>query len=262
MAEDFVTEDALENPFSEDELYGVATEEPESVESQAPAISQEELQQLRTQAQVLQRFNTDPDFAKRVLLDRAAQLGIPLPGMQGQQQQGPPADYIESVRSTLSPELQFMAPQIANATWTATQAQIAPIQQVQQQQLAQQREQSYQAMAQQLEQEAPGWTQYEDEMVNLLGFIQQAAQGKGSMEHPKYGSMLKLLYRMASGDAQASSTAARRMQTALRAGTRTSSGATRSNGPSLETMINQAKSPQQKWQLAYQHALREQGITG
>jgi hypothetical protein len=254
------------NPFfdDEDELSPLPEPdaEPAPDEQGTGQLSPEDLQALRQQAATMQRFATDPQFAAEVVAQRARQLGLEVraPQQDPPRPTEPPADYVQSLRETLPQELQFLAPHLAKATWTATEARIAPLQQQQQQHDAQQRQQSYDSMARDLSQEAPGWERYEDEMLQILGFMKNALAGGGSMTHPKYGSALKLLYRLASGDAQATAQAGRRMQQALRSPTRTSTGGgQRGAGPDLATMLKQAKSPQDKWGLAFRHALRENG---
>ncbi len=255
--EDYVEDDP--NPFFADEPED-ETPEPEPQDGPTP----EELAQLRSQAQIVQRFNSDPAFARQILLERAQQLGLQLmpPRDEPARPQGPPADYIETVRASLSPELQFLAPQIAGATWTATQSAIEPVRQQQQAQQRQQRESGYQAMARDLSAETPGWEKYEDSMLEILGFLRGVVEGTGSMTHPKYGSALKVLYRLASGDAAATAQAGRRMQQALRSGTRTSTGGGRGQGPDVQTMLDKATTDQQRWQIAYRQALREHGVAG
>ena len=258
MAEEDYQEDDP-NPFFADEEPDETTEpEPQA------APSPEELAQWRSQAQVVQRFNADPAFARQVILERAQQLGLQLvpPREEPARPQGPPADYVETVRASLSPELQFLAPQIAGATWTATQSAIEPVRQQQQAQQRQQRESGYQAMARELSSEAPGWERHEDEMLGILSFLRGVVEGTGSMTHPKYGSALKVLYRLASGDAAATAQAGRRMQQALRSGTRTSTGGGRGQGPDLAAMLEKAPNDQARWRMAYQHALREHGVAG
>lgn len=261
--QNFLEQDAGDddNPFLDEELFPTA-ESDQVNEPQQPALTQEQLQRLQQQAAIVERFNSDPAFARQILQQRAQQLGLQIqePQRQAVQPQGPPADYVETVKQSLSPEMQFLAPQIAAATWAATQGATEPLRRQQEAIQQQQMAQTYDAMAQQLSAEAPGWEQYEDEMLNILGFLRGALEGKGPMTHQKYGSALKLLYRMATADAQATANAGRRMQQALRSGTRTSAGGTRSNGPDLDTMISNAKTPQQKWQLAFNHALREHGV--
>lgn len=262
----FVEQDATDNPFLDDELFPTAdagdTSPPADTETHPLGMPPEQLQRLQGQAALMDRFATDPVFARTVLTERARQLGLQITDPQAKPAStGPSADYVAQVKASLSPELQFLAPEIAAATWTATEARIAPLQRQQEQYTAEQRQSTYDAMARELASEAPGWEQYEDEMLSILGFLRGAVQGNGPMTHQKYGSALKLLYRLASGDAQATATASRRMATAMRAGTSTSSGGgTRQNGPDLGTMIQQAKTSQQKWALAYNNALREHGV--
>jgi hypothetical protein len=255
------------NPFfdldTQDELYvpDEPAPEPEPDEQGDGQLSAGELEQMRQQAQLYQRFSTDPNFAAQVVAERARQLGLEVRAPQAEQRPSEPSpDYIETVRQGLPQELQFLAPHLAKATWTATETRIAPLQRQAQQQEAQQRQQSYESMARELSQEAPGWEKYEDEMLQILGFMKNALGGQGQMTHPKYGSALKLLYRLASGSGQATAQAARQMQQALRSPTRTSTGGgQRNGGPSLETMLKQAKSPQQKWLMSYRNALQEHG---
>lgn len=267
MAEpNFLEDDAEGNPFLDENLFPTADPADDASDDAGPAdgsqLTPEQLQQLQNQAAMVQRFYDDPAYARQILLERAQQLGLQIQEPQRQQPQtpqGPPAEYVETVKQSLSPEMQFLAPQIAAATWTATQAAIEPVRRQQQTQQQQQLDASYAAMAQQLSDEAPGWERYEDDMLGLLTFLRGAVTGSGSMTHPKYGSALKVLYRLASGDAQATATAGRRMQQALRNGTRTSQASGRTQGPDLQTMIDKAETPQQKWALAYRHALREHG---
>ena len=225
-----------------------------------------ELAKLREQAQAYQSFMTDPAFAREVVQRRAQQLGLQVGTPPAQQPaapetQDPPADYVQRVAQGLAPELQFMAPQIAKATWLATQATIAPLRQEQDSLRQQAQQQTYEQMARQLESEHPGWQQYEDTMLDLLGFLRTALTQQGPMTHPKHGSALQLLYRLASGDAHATAQAGRRMQQALRNGTSTSRGVgERAAGVDVQTLIAKAPTSQSKWQLAMRHALREHGV--
>ena len=260
------------DPFQDehDDFYGAPGEEEidtEGTSSGNDSLTPEQLAQYRQHDEWATRFANDPDFARNVVLARAAQLGLQVAAPQASQQasaksSGPPADYVETIRATLSPEMQFLAPQLAVATWAATQAAVEPLR-AQQATLAQQRQQeTYESMARGLAEEAPGWERYEDTMLDILSFLRGAVNNTGSMTHPKYGSALKLLYQLASGEGAAVATMARRQQQAARNRTSTSQAGTRSEGPDLATMLGQAKTPQQKWGLAYRHALRENGVTG
>lgn len=259
--------DTDSNPFLAEQLFPTGDPEPEpepdEEREEEPQPTPEELQAWRSNAAVVQRFNTDPDFARQVVLQRARELGLQVqaPPPFPQQPQAPPQAYIDTIRQSLPQELHFLSDPIAKATWTATQAQVAPLRQQQAQVESQQRQSTYDAMSRELSQEAPQWTNFENEMLEILGFLRGAVNGEGPMTHQKYGSALKLLYRLASGDASATANAGRRMQQALRAGTRTSSGGgTRASGPDLATMIQKAPNSQAKWGLAFRSALREHGV--
>ncbi len=260
------------DPFQDeqDDFYAPGDEDeivPSAATGEDGVLTPEQLAQYRQHDEWATRFANDPEFARNVVLARAAQLGLQVGAPQVQRQEpakpsAPPAEYVDTIRVTLAPEMQFLAPQLAVATWAATQAAIEPIK-TQQASLQQQRQQeTYETMARGLAEEAPGWERYEDTMLDILSFLRGAVNNTGSMTHPKYGSALKMLYRLASGDGAAAATAGRRMGEAARNRTTTSQAGTRSAGPDLATMLHQAKTPQQQWAMAYRHALRENGVTG
>ncbi len=254
----------------QDDFYAPGDEEtlvPDSPNEDKSVLTPEQLVQYRQHDEWATRFAQDEAFARNVIVARAAQLGLqitapPSPASVSGKPAGPPAEYVETIKATLAPEMQFLAPQLAVATWTATQAAIEPIKTQQASLAAQRQQETYETMARGLAEEAPGWERYEDTMLDILTFLRGAVNNTGSMTHPKYGSALKLLYQLASGEGAAVATAARRQQQAARNRTSTSQAGTRSAGPDLATMLSQAKTPQQKWAMAYRHALRENGVTG
>lgn len=262
MAEqDFIDTD--ENPFFAEQLFGAAeASEPEPEPDQEaipPGPAPEQVASWQQAHHILENLRTNPQAMRNFILAQAQQMGLRVVE-PSQIPVEPPSDYVETVKQSLPTELQFLAPHLATATWRATEAKIAPLQRQQQEQSAQQRQTHYESMARELTSESPGWERYEDSMLEILGFLRDALAGTGQMSHPKYGSALKLLYRLASGDAQAAATAGRRMQQALRSSTRGSAGAGRSASPNVEELIAKAKSPQQKWDLAFQAAMREHGM--
>ena len=262
MAEDdFI--DTESNPFFAEQLFGTADEaesetEP-SQEAPPPGPAPEQVASWQQAHHILENLRTNPQAMRNFVLAQAQQMGLRVVE-PSQAPAEPPQDYVETVKQGLPTELQFLAPHLARATWSATEAKIAPLQRQQQAQSAQQRQTHYESMAPDLSGESPGWERYEDSMLEILSFLRDGLSGAGAMTHPKYGSTLKLLYRLASGDAQAAATAGRRMQQALRSPTRGSAWAGRSAGPNVEELISKAKSPQQKWDLAFQAAMREHGM--
>lgn len=249
-----------EDDFFEAPDVEIPEDEPEVPTS--PTVSAEQIAGWRQRAENYDRFANDPEFARQVLLARAAQLGLQIqePPQRQVTPQGPPPDYVEMVKETLEPQMQFLAPQIAKATWAATQQAIEPLRQQQQAQQSQKQQETYDSMARELASEVPGWEQHEEDMLELLNFIKGSLNG-GPMTHKKHGSMLKVLYNMATGNAAARSEVGRRMQQAVRNQTRTSTASNRQNGPDLATMIDKVSSRAGKWGLAYRQALSENGVS-
>jgi hypothetical protein len=169
-----------------------------------------------------------------------------------------PPSVLEAVKAAIGDDqhLQFLVPALAKAAWAVAQQTIAPLQADRQQQHAQSRQDEYGRMTEQLSQENPGWEAYENDMHQRLQFLQQALGGKGPMSHPKYGSVLKLLYTWASGEKTAVGEASRRMRRALNNKTSTGSPAPK-GGPSTADLIAQAGSSQDKWRIAFQAGLAE-----
>jgi len=251
--------------FDEEDDFFAAPEEPEEPAEEEPQeseISPEQVASWKTQAANYERFANDPDFARQVVLARAAQLGLQVaPPQQPQAPKAPamPTGYVEQIADTLDQPMKFLAPQIAKATWEATQAALEPVRQQQQQQVQRQQSETYEGMVRELAQESPGWERYEDEMLDILTFLKDSFNG-GKMSHPKHGNVLRLLYRMASGDGAAIAQANRRQAQAVRNQTRTSSAASRGEGPDLQMLLGKAKTSQDKWAMAYRHALRENNV--
>jgi hypothetical protein len=218
----------------------------------------------RRDAELVQRFNQDRDFAFQTTAQWAAQNGYSLAplgaqGAQGQpqtQQVSPqsvkvPPELVDVIRSNLPQEMQWLAESQAPALWQAAQMMLRPL--VEQQQLSQRQsveqqqraaEQEWDKLADELGQTAPGWEEHEPEMAELLRFL----QGR-DMKHPKYGSKHQLLYNLITGNAAATAQVTKRMNAAAK--NRPSSGMTtgRTAG-NLEDRIRTAKSSQDAFKLA------------
>jgi hypothetical protein len=171
----------------------------------------------REAASIVERFNSDPEFARQTIQQRAAQLGLQLgqPSQQGMNGQGheekPPEQFVDAVRANLSPELQWMAPSLAKSQWAAAKMMIQPLKEQQAQTARSTRDQEYDTLAEQLAQKAPGWEEHEDDMDSMLAFLQSP-----KMTDRRFGSKLELLHRLVTGEGQANATAARRMAEAGR----------------------------------------------
>lgn len=111
-------------------------------------------------------------------------------------------------------------------------------------------------MATSLSESMPGWEEHEDAMLERLNFLRNAISGNGPMVHPRYGSVLEMLYRWTTGEARATAEAGRRMQQALQSRTTTGSG-TRGARPNVTDQIGKTSDDQEKWRIAFRDALAQ-----
>jgi hypothetical protein len=217
----------------------------------------------RDAAQIVDRFNSDPDFARQTILQRASQLGLNVaqpgqsPGMPNGQAKNMPQELVEAVKANLSPELQWMAPALAASQWAGMQMALQPIKEQQAQSARSTRDQQYDTLATQLSEKAPGWESHEEEMDTLLTFLQSP-----KMTDRRWGSKLELLYRLTAGEGQATAEAARRM--GLAAKNRTSVGSPMAAPTTnIAEQVKKPKNMQDAWDIAAKHAVAElarQGI--
>jgi hypothetical protein len=234
-----------------------------------PEIDATELQQLREKAAIVDRFYGDQTYMRQVILQAAPALGLrlapaepstPAGAPSGSQGSAPPAQFVANLRARLGDQLAFMAEPLASAVWDAQQQTLAPLQERQQALQQDQRDSEYQTVAAQLSQEIPGWDSRENDMLQIMQFLRGALNG-GSLRHPRYGSALKLLYSLATGNGQATATAAQRQGQAARNATRTGMGGARSPAPNLEEQLRKLPSFQTQMEAAFKDTIREMGIT-
>lgn len=221
------------------------------------------LAKVRDAATIVERFNSDPEFARQTIFSRAQQLGLQVQhpgqsaGLQAGASKAMPPELVEAVKSNLSPELQWMAPALAASQWAGMQMALQPIQEQQAQTVRSTRDQEYETLASQLSEKAPGWEAHEDDMNGLLGFLQSP-----KMSDRRWGNKLELLHKMVSGDGQATAEAARRMGQAARS--RTVAGSPMAaNPPNIAEQVRKPKNMQDAWSIAAKHAISEmerQGI--
>lgn len=211
--------------------------------------------------QIVQRFNTDADFARQTILQRAAQLGMTLgnPGAPS----GPPVSstmppqLVEAVKANLSPELQWMAPALAASQWAGMQMALQPIQENQARTAQYSANQEREAAEMQLSEKVPGWEQHEDEMNHLQAFL-----ASPKLTDRRWGNKLELLHRLVVGNGQATAEAARRMAQAVRS--RNPAGSpTAMLQPNVSEQVTKATTNQDAWSAAAKFAQAEmvrQGI--
>lgn len=214
---------------------------------------------LEEKAALVDRFGSDPNFALQTIQQAAAQMGYQLTKAQAAQvaataaaEAGVPSELVEAVKARLTPELQWMAPQLAAGQWAGMQVALKPQQERQEADRKAQRESQFAELSEELTEAAPGWEEHEDEMNALLEFLRS-----DTMTHRKYGSKLKLLYNLATGNAAAVGEAIRRQGEAARART-TSGQAGRGAGPNIEKTVRDRKLTEtEAWGKAAEFAVQE-----
>lgn len=160
----------------------------------------------RQKADLVDRFNTDPAVRRQILQQYANELSqAATPQAQAPQTNGStmPPEFVNAFKANLPAELQWMAEGQAKSFWQAQQIAMQPYLQAQQQQMTSSRATEWDELAQQL---PPGWEEHEDEMAEVLTFLESPA-----LRHPTLGNKLQLLYRLATGEAQATTNAIERM---------------------------------------------------
>ena len=211
---------------------------------------------------IVQRFNSDPDFARQTIMQRAQQLGMNIaqpgaqPGTPNGSTRNMPLELVDTVKANLSPELQWMAPALAASQWAGMQIGMQPLVEQQAQSARSTRDQQYDQLATQLSEKAPGWEQHEDEMDTLLTFLQSP-----KMTDRRWGSKLDLLYKLVAGDGQATVEAARRMGQAARS--RAVAGQPMSApAPNIAEQVKKPKNMQEAWDIAAKFAASEMARQG
>ena len=157
--------------------------------------SREELKRGREAAAQIQQFYQDPAYRRHILQQYQHELQV----QQQQSQTGngngatgkAPAELVERIKAGLSPELQWMAQNLADANWVTQQATVAPLLQQREQEKKQSLSQAYDDAATELGTKYPGWEEHEQEMESVLGWLQG-----GTMTHKKYGSRMEALYKL------------------------------------------------------------------
>lgn len=240
----------------------------------------------RQKAELVDRFYSDPTYAAQTMQQMAQQLGYTLtrangqPAQQSQQGQqahsqgqatqggGQIPDWVNRMASeavTDNPDLAFLAPIIAKAAWSITNAATEPLQQeaearrkADEDRRTQDRQAEFERLALELEEQGVDWREHEEEMTERLNFLRAALTNQGSWSHPRYGNVLQLLHTWVAGPKAAQAEAGRRLQQAMQ--NRTSTGtATRSPGVNTQQLIRDAKTQQEQFAIAFRAALAEAG---
>jgi hypothetical protein len=234
--------------------------------------AREEIKSRTEDIKFLDQYRSNPEVARQVLEAEARRLGLSLAtGSQptnGQANgtetattsanaEGVPPQLVKAIEDQLPPELKWMAPAQAAASWAATRLAVGPLVQKDQAKEKAAVEAEYDRLAEELSTTAPGWEEHETKMNELLAFLKSPA-----LHHPTFGSKLSLLHGVVTKDARARVAAAESMAAAVR--NRASTGQSgRSVTPNITEQVLRAKRGDDI-QIAAQYAidqLKAQGIT-
>lgn len=215
-------------------------------------------EQLQQRAQLLDQFEANPE---RVIRDVANRLGFELRAQgssnNDEELDDPPRHVVESISQKLPQEMQFMAESLAKASWAANQAALRPLQEQQAQDRSKAIIQERDTIAAELDARNPTWRTHLPEMEQRFEFLKQAING-GSMRHPKFGTLQEMLLELTTGASSANATAARRMRDAAQ-NTTSNSSHQGPRGADVRRQINEAKSTQDKFKIAFKAAIAEHG---
>lgn len=161
----------------------------------------------RQKAELVDRFNTDPATRRQILQQYANELqqqsATAQPQATAANGSTMPPEFVNAFKANLPAELQWMAEGQAKSFWQAQQIAMQPYVQAQQEREVSSRASEWDGLAQQL---PPGWEAHEDEMADMLNFLRSDQN-----HHPTLGNKLQLLYKLATGEAQATTNAIERM---------------------------------------------------
>lgn len=217
------------------------------------------IKEYKQKAEIIDRFNTDPQFAQNLLQQTAQQMGFTLTRAEARAiaQAQPkdldvPDEIVASIESKLPQELKWMAGTLASATLSGLKAASAPREQQEAQDRQRETEARYDEMAEQLATKAPGWEEHEDDMNDMLNFLQS-----GELQHKRFGSKLELLYNLVNNNGLATRQAITRMQGAARNRISTSQNTTGTVTSNYLDKMMKAPTKQTAFQIATEHALEE-----
>ena len=205
-----------------------------------------------------ERLMNDPEFARQVIVEAAPRLGLSVaPAGNGRTpaDAGPPPQLVERIAQSLAPEMQWMAPAMANAQWEANRMLLEPLINERKQEAKSTNDKEFEALADSLSQRVPDWAEHEDDMSELLDFLQSE-----KLTHPSFGSKLDILYNVVTKNTAATQEAIRRMSAAGRA--RTVTGRAESTTqPNITERVQKAKTMQDAFRIAAEDAQRAVGGT-
>jgi hypothetical protein len=211
--------------------------------------------------ELLDTFRSNQDFALQLLQHEAKQRGYTLAPVSGggapgaatgsTAGDGPPPDLVEAIRGRLDPSLQWMAEQLAAATWEGHRLTVAPLVREGQERERTSRVTQYEEQVTRLTESAPGWEEHEDDMNELLAWIRSPA-----LSHKTYGDKLAFLFNAVTGGAAAKAAALERMAAAGRQRSTTGQSG-RAMATNVTERVRTARTTREAFQIASEEAARE-----
>ena len=214
------------------------------------------IKDTKEKAALVDRFNSEPEFARQAAMEVLQRQGFTVQqaaaatGQAAGSTVTAPRELVAAIQAQLSPELQWMAPSLANAQWASVQLTLGPYAKKQEDERQRSKEDAYEVSSEQLSERYPGWEEQEDDMNDLLTFLKSDQQ-----THRRFGSKLEVLFRIVNPSA-AIAEAQRRQAESARARTVTGRG-TRQSGPDATERIRKAATEQEAWDIAAKEALAE-----
>lgn len=167
---------------------------------------------FQEKASIVDRFNSDPQFAFQTVQDVAARNGyklVPINSNQGGAQQVANPSVVDMVKSKLPQELQWMSEPHAAATQAVVESILQPLVEQLKQQETSRAESQYDEAERAFAEKNPGWEEHEDKMAELHAFLKSPA-----LSHPEFGSKHQLLLNLVTGNGAAVAQAVKRVNAA------------------------------------------------
>lgn len=218
-----------------------------------------EISGIKERAAIVDKFYNDSLYATQVLQQWAAQNGYTVT-KAGQpaarvssspDAAGVPAELVEAVEKHLDPSLSWLAQSIAAAQWAAYGIANKPMVEQRQAEQRANRENIYGELSSQLSEDAPGWEEHEQDMVEMLNFLQSDA-----LSSKRFGSKLQMLYDAVTKNAATTSQLQKR---AVQAATKraSSAGVKPSAISNIAERVRTAKSANEAWDIVAQQAIAQ-----
>lgn len=245
----------LETTGTEEPVLATTSEPDDNSTSSAPAITEEELNALREKAIIVDQFQADPEGTLTQLAQRLG-LQVAKPGADTSATSGSTEGSAEEKAKKLLDEkgYGFMADAILEASKILVGDQAEKSNKQAEEIKAQLQAARIEEAKSKLTSKNPNWSSKETEMTEVMNFLRGALNG-GSIEHPKFGSVLDVLYKVVEPQGVQAGRTADRFEQALR--NRITGGNGAASSVSAEEQISKTESIGDKLSIALRASLNE-----